>query len=66
VAAINGELLETAQVQAVPDALTLAGPNNAPTGSIAGTSDPTIFVFLPRKSAEDLKKALASMIAKKV
>jgi len=30
---------------------------------VAGTSDPTIFVFLPRKSAEDLKKSLASLKA---
>ncbi len=29
----------------------------------AGTSDPTIFVFLPRKSAEDIKKTLASLKA---
>jgi fibronectin type III domain protein/galactose oxidase-like protein/Kelch motif protein len=41
VAAINGELIETAKIQCVPDALTLAGPNSAPTGSIAGTSDPS-------------------------
>ncbi len=41
VAAINGESLETAKVQCVPDALTLAGPNSAPQGSIAGTSDPS-------------------------
>lgn len=41
VTAINGELLETAKIQCVPNALTLAGPNGAPKGSIAGTSDPS-------------------------
>ncbi len=41
VAARNGEGMTTARIRAVPDALTLAGPAGAPSGSVGGTSDPS-------------------------
>ncbi|MCM2268219.1 MAG: fibronectin type III domain-containing protein, partial [Elusimicrobiales bacterium] len=41
VAARNGEGLISARQQSVPAAFTLAGPNNAPAGSIAGVTSPS-------------------------
>jgi hypothetical protein len=40
VAASNGEGYVTARIEAVPAALTLAGPSSAPAGSVGGTSNP--------------------------
>ncbi len=42
VAARNGDGKVTARIQAVPAAFTLAGPQSAPSGSVGGTSDPTV------------------------
>jgi len=42
VAARNGEGATTARIQAVPSTCTLAGPDNAPAGSVGGTSDPSL------------------------
>ena len=46
VAARNGEGKVTARIQAVPAAFTLAGPQNAPAGSVGGTSDPSVATTL--------------------
>jgi len=41
VAARNAELIETARTPCVPNVYTVDGPENAPAGSIGGTSDPS-------------------------